>query len=84
MELHASQADIRPDSAAAEIGCPSVALPTCRFCGAALRHTYVDLGMSPLCEICVPADSVAAMEALYPLHANVCESCHLVQLEKFG
>jgi ribosomal protein L40E len=56
---------------------------TCRFCRGTL-HSVVDLGMSPLCEICVPADSVAAMEALYPLHANVCESCHLVQLEKFG
>ncbi|MGH7401509.1 MAG: hypothetical protein ACREKQ_03715, partial [Candidatus Rokuibacteriota bacterium] len=22
----------------------------CRFCGAALSHTFVDLGMSPLCE----------------------------------
>jgi hypothetical protein len=22
----------------------------CRFCKSALRHTFVDLGMSPLCE----------------------------------
>ena len=24
--------------------------PLCRFCQAPLRHTFVDLGMSPLCE----------------------------------
>ena len=58
-------------------------MPTCRFCGAALRHTFVDLGMSPLCESYVPADRVNAMEAFYPLHAKVCESCLLVQLEEF-
>ena len=22
----------------------------CRFCGAPLQHTFVDLGMSPLCQ----------------------------------
>ena len=39
--------------------------------------------MSPLCESYVPADRVNAMEAFYPLHAKVCESCLLVQLEEF-
>ena len=58
-------------------------VPTCRFCGAALRYTFVDLGMSPLCESYVPADRVAAMEPFYPLHAKVCHSCLLVQLEEF-
>ncbi len=41
----------------------------CRFCGTTLRHTMVDLGMSPLCESFVPADRVNAMEPFYPLHA---------------
>jgi SAM-dependent methyltransferase len=59
------------------------ALPACRFCSAPLRHTFVDLGMSPLCESYVPAERVNAMEAFYPLHAKVCESCLLVQLEEF-
>jgi len=27
-----------------------VGLPTCRFCAAPLNRTFVDLGMSPLCE----------------------------------
>jgi SAM-dependent methyltransferase len=61
----------------------SAALASCRFCAAPLRHTFVDLGMSPLCESYVPADRVNAMEAFYPLHAKICESCLLVQLEEF-
>ena len=57
--------------------------PTCRFCAGPLRHTFVDLGMSPLCESYVPAERLAAEEPFYPLHAKVCESCLLVQLEQF-
>ena len=56
---------------------------SCRFCAAPLSHTFVDLGMSPLCESYVSADHVNAMEAFYPLHAKICESCLLVQLEEF-
>jgi C-methyltransferase C-terminal domain/Putative zinc binding domain/Methyltransferase domain len=59
------------------------ALPGCRFCAAPLRHTFVDLGMSPLCESYVPAERVNAMEPFYPLHARICERCLLVQLEEF-
>ena len=59
------------------------ALPACRFCAAPLRHTFVDLGMSPLCESYVPAERVNAMEPFYPLHAKICERCLLVQLEEF-
>jgi SAM-dependent methyltransferase len=57
--------------------------PACRFCAASLRHTFVDLGMSPLCESYVPAERVGAMEPFYPLHVRVCERCLLVQLEEF-
>ncbi len=60
-----------------------VGMPTCRFCSAPLRHTFVDLGMSPLCESYVPPERLGAMEAFYPLHARVCEQCLLVQLEEF-
>jgi hypothetical protein len=59
------------------------ALPSCRFCAAPLRDTFVDLGMSPLCESYVPADRVGAMESFYPLHARICQRCLLVQLEEF-
>jgi hypothetical protein len=59
------------------------ALPSCRFCAAPMRHTFVDLGMSPLCESYVPAERLGAMEPFYPLHARICERCLLVQLEEF-
>lgn len=52
----------------------------CRFCGAPLRQTFVDLGLSPLCESYVPAEQLKEPETLYPLHSFVCESCFLVQL----
>lgn len=57
--------------------------PDCRFCGAPLRQTLVDLGMSPLCESYVAADQLNRMEPFYPLHVYVCESCLLAQLEEF-
>ena len=58
-------------------------MPSCRFCAGPLRDTFVDLGMSPLCESYVPAERANAEEPFYPLHARVCESCLLVQLEEF-
>jgi hypothetical protein len=61
----------------------SVGVPICRFCSAPLRHTFVDLGMSPLCESYVPPERAGEMEPFYPLHARVCEQCLLVQLEEF-
>src|SRR5262245_52246145 len=55
----------------------------CRFCGAKLRHTFVDLGMSPLAESWLKASQLNQMEPFYPLHVYVCERCFLVQLEEF-
>ncbi len=55
----------------------------CRFCGAPLRHSFVDLGMSPLCESFVPAERLDAMEPFYPLHVYVCDQCFLVQLTEY-
>jgi len=56
---------------------------TCRFCNAALTHTFCDLGMSPLSNSFVTADRLNAMEPFYPLHAFVCDNCFLVQLDEF-
>jgi 2-polyprenyl-3-methyl-5-hydroxy-6-metoxy-1,4-benzoquinol methylase len=61
----------------------SVSNPCCRFCGTVLRHTFVDLGMSPLCESYVGPDQLNQMEPFYPLHVYVCERCFLVQLEEY-
>jgi len=57
--------------------------PCCRFCGYSLRHTFVDLGMSPLCQTHISREQLNHMEPFYPLHAYVCEHCFLVQLEEF-
>ncbi len=55
----------------------------CRFCGEALRHTFVDLGMSPLCESYIAPERCNQMEPFYPLHVQVCSRCFLVQLEQY-
>ncbi len=55
----------------------------CRFCGAPLDATFVDLGLSPLCESFVPASALNDPETFYPLHVYVCGECFLVQLEEF-
>ncbi len=52
-------------------------------CGTPLRHTFVDLGNSPLCESYLTAEQCNQMEPFYPLHVYVCEKCFLVQLEEF-
>ena len=56
---------------------------SCRVCGAGLTRTFVDLGMSPLCESYVPADKLDDPEVFYPLHVRVCETCLLVQLPAY-
>ena len=55
----------------------------CRFCGEILSHTFVDLGMSPLCESYVKPEQLNQMEPFYPLHVYVCSSCFLVQLQEY-
>lgn len=57
--------------------------PRCRFCAAPLTATFVDLGMSPLCQTHIEPWQIDRMEPFYPLHAYVCTSCYLVQLEEF-
>jgi len=61
------------------------ALPgnACRFCGTVLRHTFVDLGMSPLCESYLKAEQLNQLEPFYPLRVLVCEKCFLVQLPEY-
>ena len=45
--------------------------PRCRFCTATLRHTFVDLGMSPLCESYLAIEQLNQVEPFYPLHVRV-------------
>lgn len=55
----------------------------CRFCETELAHTFVDLGVSPLCESYVPSEKLNKSETFYPLHVYVCHACYLVQLDEF-
>ena len=56
---------------------------SCRLCGGHVEHTFVDLGMSPLCESFLRPDQLEQMEPYFPLHALVCDDCFLVQLKEY-
>jgi 2-polyprenyl-3-methyl-5-hydroxy-6-metoxy-1,4-benzoquinol methylase len=60
-----------------------VTLPACRLCDVPLTRTFVDLGMSPLCESYVPAERLDEAEVFYPLHVRLCDACLLVQLPAY-
>lgn len=51
----------------------------CRFCGHELKHTFVDLGFSPLSNEYLTADDLNRGQMSYPLKVQVCEHCFLVQ-----
>jgi hypothetical protein len=55
----------------------------CRLCGAALTRSFVDLGMSPLCESYLTAEYVDSPEVFYPLRVLLCTDCLLVQLPAY-
>jgi hypothetical protein len=55
----------------------------CRLCCAELATTFVDLGMSPLCESFLPGEQIDQMEPYFPLHVLVCRECFLVQLQEY-
>ena len=55
----------------------------CRFCDAPLSLSFADLGMSPPSNSFLKPEQLGRMEKFYPLHARVCGSCFLVQLEEF-
>jgi SAM-dependent methyltransferase len=57
------------------------AQPLCRFCGTPLRHTFADLGRTPLANALLFEDDLSRPEPTYPLHARVCTQCYLVQIE---
>jgi SAM-dependent methyltransferase len=61
----------------------TAAAPRCRLCESALHRTFVDLGMSPLCESYLTVEQLDRVEPFYPLHVRICEDCLLVQLEDY-
>lgn len=58
-------------------------MPKCRFCGTQIEHSFVDLGMSPLCQTHISPGELNSYEPFYPLHAYVCTDCWLVQLDEY-
>src|SRR5271155_91854 len=61
----------------------TVSTRACRFCGSGELSTFLDLGMSPLCQTAPSKEDLARGEVYYPLHVFVCERCFLVQLDVF-
>jgi SAM-dependent methyltransferase len=55
----------------------------CRLCAEPLTRTFVDLGMSPLCENFLRRDQLDQRESFYPLHVRICDNCLLVQLPAY-
>lgn len=55
----------------------------CRFCGNELKHTFVDLGLSPLANEYVSRERIAYGMHYYPLHVKVCEKCFYVQTMEY-
>src|SRR6202167_4727609 len=55
----------------------------CRLCNTPVTTTFVNLGMSPLCESVLTADQIDQMEPFFPLHVLVCNNCFLVQLREY-
>jgi SAM-dependent methyltransferase len=54
---------------------------SCRFCGAPLARTFVNLGATPPANRYLRPEDLATPEPYYPLHAYVCGACFLVQIE---
>jgi SAM-dependent methyltransferase len=48
-----------------------------------LQVSFVNLGMSPLCQTHIAPEQLNHMEPFFPLHAWVCQACFLVQLEEY-
>lgn len=59
----------------------SAGKPTCNFCGTELIDTFVDLGEMALANSYLAEADLAKPEPRHPLHARVCRSCLLVQVD---
>ncbi len=55
----------------------------CRFCGEKNLQTFCDLGKTPLSNSYLFSKNLEKQEPFYPLHALLCPSCLLVQLQEF-
>lgn len=58
-------------------------LKKCRFCGEELKHTFIDLGLSPVSNEYIDKNGLERGQYFYPLKVNVCEKCFLVQAQEY-
>jgi SAM-dependent methyltransferase len=56
----------------------------CRHCGAALHHTFLDLGFAPPSNAYLRAEDLNRPETYFPLRILVCDQCWLVQTEDYA
>jgi SAM-dependent methyltransferase len=56
--------------------------PTCLGCGAPLTRTLIDLGLQPLANSYVAPERAGIPDKKYPLHARICDTCLLVQVDR--
>ncbi|MBS0603531.1 MAG: methyltransferase domain-containing protein [Verrucomicrobia bacterium] len=56
---------------------------SCRFCQSPLKHSFCDLGMTPLSNSYLKKEQLEKGESFYPLHAYVCSQCFLVQVKEY-
>jgi hypothetical protein len=56
--------------------------PSCQYCGVPLAISWLDLGRQPLANSYMPSAEEARSAPTYPLHARVCSSCWLVQVDR--
>ena len=55
----------------------------CRFCGHKLKHTFADLGLSPLSNEYLKKTDLERGQMFYPLNVKVCDQCFLVQAAEY-
>lgn len=55
----------------------------CRFCGKELKHTLIDLGLSPISNEYISRENLDAGQYFYPLHVMVCDECFLAQVKEY-
>ena len=55
----------------------------CRHCNTELKHTFIDLGISPPSNAYLTKKALNKPEVWYPLKVMVCDCCWLVQTEDF-
>jgi SAM-dependent methyltransferase len=55
----------------------------CRHCKAFLKHTFLDLGFTPLSNAYLSKEDLNHPEVYFPLQIKVCDKCWLVQTEDY-